>query len=299
MTPEDTSRIIAAIDRNTRVRHWQPDGRYPGYETRINEHGYRETRQMKIPDGVPSGYERQMVQVWKGPKDIVIIGTPDESEDEETGHNCDAMGCGWDHVLWRITLTLAFCCILPAAPLMPPLDQPIIVEIGTPPLPPPNPHVQYWYTQWVPTDSGVYPQEVYAPALPKVEPMLYVFTDIGDPPRLVETPEPGTWWLVGGAVVLAAVVAWIARPLSQSGLAQMRACRMARRWFNTTCKPTAYRHIFQSGKVDLPPDGLSPVAKAFIEKLTAMREQERTEYVRRFNEWNPGDGLDEIARTQG
>lgn len=89
---------------DTRVRHWKPDGRYPGYETRINEQGHRETRPMKTPDGVPAGYARQMVQVWKGPKDIVIIGTPDESEDEETGHNCDAMGCGWDHVLWRIPI---------------------------------------------------------------------------------------------------------------------------------------------------------------------------------------------------
>lgn len=95
--------------------------------------------------------------------------------------------------------------------------------------------------------------------------------------------------------VLAAVVAWIARPLSQSGLTQMRACRIARRWFNTTCKLTTYRHIFQSVKVDLPSDDLSPVAKAFIEKLTAMREQERAEYVRRFNEWTPKDSR-EIAR---
>jgi len=60
--------------------------------------------------------------------------------------------------------------------------------------------LQYWHTQWVPTDGGVYPLEVYAPALPRVEPELYVFTDIGDPPRL-ETPEPGTWLLVVGVVI--------------------------------------------------------------------------------------------------
>lgn len=52
--------------------------------------------------------------------------------------------------------------------------------------------MQYWHTQWVPSDGGVYLMEVYAPALPKVEPEPYVFVDIGDPPRLTETPEPGT-----------------------------------------------------------------------------------------------------------
>ena len=62
--------------------------------------------------------------------------------------------------------------------------------------------LQYWHTQWVPADGGVYPQEVYAPALPRVEPELYVFTDIGDPPRLTETPEPGTWSMVGGVALL-------------------------------------------------------------------------------------------------
>lgn len=57
--------------------------------------------------------------------------------------------------------------------------------------------LQYWHTQWVTMDGGVYPLEVYAPALPKVEPELYMFVDIGDPPRLTETPEPGTWVLTG------------------------------------------------------------------------------------------------------
>ncbi len=62
--------------------------------------------------------------------------------------------------------------------------------------------MQYWHTQWVPTDGGVYPQEVYAPALPQVEPEPYVFVDIGDPPRLMETPEPETWWLVGFVILI-------------------------------------------------------------------------------------------------
>lgn len=43
--------------------------------------------------------------------EVLILGyPPDEpdglSEDQyadwyETAHNCDSMGCGWDHVLWR------------------------------------------------------------------------------------------------------------------------------------------------------------------------------------------------------
>jgi len=64
--------------------------------------------------------------------------------------------------------------------------------------------MQYWHTQWVPGDGGVYPMGVYAPVLPRVEPELYVFVSVGDPPRL-ETPEPGTWWLVGSAVILLVV----------------------------------------------------------------------------------------------
>ena len=35
---------------------------------------------------------------------LIILGEPpgeDRVEDEETGHNCDAMGCGWDHVVIR------------------------------------------------------------------------------------------------------------------------------------------------------------------------------------------------------
>ncbi len=37
--------------------------------------------------------------------ELVITGTPpdeDEVADEDYGHNCDAMGCGWEHVLMRI-----------------------------------------------------------------------------------------------------------------------------------------------------------------------------------------------------
>ena len=35
--------------------------------------------------------------------EIVICGTPpnEESKDENDWHNCDAMGCGQEHVLYR------------------------------------------------------------------------------------------------------------------------------------------------------------------------------------------------------
>lgn len=103
-------------------------------------------------------------------------------------------------MLWTLdqTLWLVFCCLLfigmmtcsaGAAKASPIAHAPIVEQ-----------PMQYWHTQWVPVDGGVYPQEVYAPALPNVELEPYVFTNIGDPPRLVETPEPGTWNL---AVVVA------------------------------------------------------------------------------------------------
>jgi hypothetical protein len=35
-------------------------------------------------------------------KEIVMLGTPaDEEESPIIVHNCDWMGCGYDHVLWR------------------------------------------------------------------------------------------------------------------------------------------------------------------------------------------------------
>lgn len=33
--------------------------------------------------------------------EIVILGVPGDNDSEETGHSCDLMGCGQDHVLWR------------------------------------------------------------------------------------------------------------------------------------------------------------------------------------------------------
>lgn len=112
----------------------------------------------------------------------------------------------WAKAIWLVIVVMAviwmFITPAKAAPLLPPLTY----EIGTPPLPPPNPHVQYWHTQYVPGPQGVLPVEVYAPRLvAQVEPEPYVFVDIGDPPRLMETPEPGTAEMVMQAIVLSAL----------------------------------------------------------------------------------------------
>lgn len=47
------------------------------------------------------------IEAWSDGREIVVLGSPkDEApEDDGTmGHNCDAMGCGQDHVIARITL---------------------------------------------------------------------------------------------------------------------------------------------------------------------------------------------------
>lgn len=41
-------------------------------------------------------------QIWSSEHEIVVLGSPDsDDEDGEDSHNCDANGCGQDHVLWR------------------------------------------------------------------------------------------------------------------------------------------------------------------------------------------------------
>lgn len=86
---------------------------------------------------------------------------------------------------------------LAAAPLLKPLEQPALVELGAPPCCPENPYVQYWHTMDVPTEAGVFPVEVFAPRL---------VAQMASEPE-VATPEPGTAWLAGG-VVVAVVFAW-------------------------------------------------------------------------------------------
>lgn len=42
-------------------------------------------------------------EVWLGNGQIIVIGTPNPEEDDDSpeAHNCDAMGCGTDHVVYR------------------------------------------------------------------------------------------------------------------------------------------------------------------------------------------------------
>lgn len=70
-----------------------------------------------------------------------------------------------------------------------------IYKIGTPPLPPPNPHVQYWHTQYVPGPDGVLPVEVFAPRL-----VARVASNA------VEVPEPRTWLIIA---LVAAYLGWL------------------------------------------------------------------------------------------
>ena len=61
------------------------------YGGKINRDGY-----LPIPDA----------EVWVHleSKDIIVFATPSEFDDEETGHNCDEMGCSsFDHIVLRGT----------------------------------------------------------------------------------------------------------------------------------------------------------------------------------------------------
>lgn len=59
----------------------------------------------KIPQGFTELKNVYAVFVSEN-NEIVVLGIPKESEDEETGHNCDYMGCGsLDHVILRAKMT--------------------------------------------------------------------------------------------------------------------------------------------------------------------------------------------------
>ena len=53
----------------------------------------------KIPR-IPSSYVQRDWEIFEGRHDIVIV--VHELEEDDENHNCDDMGCGWDHVLYRI-----------------------------------------------------------------------------------------------------------------------------------------------------------------------------------------------------
>jgi len=53
---------------------------------------------------IPEGFlERRDWRIHTNGKEIVILGDPGDGEDseDENAHNCDAMGCCWEHVLFR------------------------------------------------------------------------------------------------------------------------------------------------------------------------------------------------------
>lgn len=68
--------------------------------------------------------------------------------------------------------------------------------------------MQPWYTVDIPRDGGVYPLEVYAPSLPRLWPGPQI-VELGEPPRLeppsMETPEPGTGWMITLGILLVVV----------------------------------------------------------------------------------------------
>lgn len=46
-------------------------------------------------DDIPKGYWKlNATEVYTNGEALVILGIPSEIEDDETGHNCDEMGCG-------------------------------------------------------------------------------------------------------------------------------------------------------------------------------------------------------------
>lgn len=55
-------------------------------------------------DGAPNNWKRisgRVQSAWLSPEGkFVLLGVPAKSDDD-LAHNCDAMGCGQDHVLFR------------------------------------------------------------------------------------------------------------------------------------------------------------------------------------------------------
>ena len=54
-------------------------------------------------DGVPAGWVKVPASVYMRGRDVVVTYEPPEAAEGE-GHNCDAMGCGQEHVLLRATI---------------------------------------------------------------------------------------------------------------------------------------------------------------------------------------------------
>jgi hypothetical protein len=69
------------------------------------EHDYTPEGYVKA-DGY--GDETQGFRAYVKGNDVVVCGVPADTDDEESAHNCDQMGCGsMDHVLFRFQLPVA------------------------------------------------------------------------------------------------------------------------------------------------------------------------------------------------
>lgn len=78
---------------------------------------------------------------------------------------------------------------------LPEASQPPMFDIGDPPKPPANPHIQHWYTMDVPGPDGVLPIEVFSPRLfSPVASVGYVEVDV---------PEPVTAYILIALVLIA------------------------------------------------------------------------------------------------
>jgi hypothetical protein len=60
----------------------------------------------QLADGsnIPDGFKELKIsglKLYSNGKDVVICGEPPEEKDDpdSTAHNCDDMGCNWEHVL--------------------------------------------------------------------------------------------------------------------------------------------------------------------------------------------------------
>lgn len=63
-------------------------------------------------DGIKRPFAQRAVwrggAAYTGDGQIVITGSPltEDPNAEESAHNCDAMGCGQDHVVWRFSIPM-------------------------------------------------------------------------------------------------------------------------------------------------------------------------------------------------
>ncbi len=57
----------------------------------LDEHQIICIRQDTIRSGA------KLVEAYETDEEIIVMGQPTEDDN----HNCDAIGCGWGHVMWR------------------------------------------------------------------------------------------------------------------------------------------------------------------------------------------------------